>query len=245
MPPHNIFIAALGDFFSPRVLLVTLFSFILTIAVFALGITLLFGSTEMLASWFVATQDGLNQSIEQSWFLSLISLFFVTKMIVTVLFFFTSAFIVYVLFLVVFSTIVGFFSGYFIKEIGRIYYPEVEQKGMNFLVYLYILIKTIVVTLLLFVLLLPLALLPLVNLLLFVPIFYMFHKMLVLEVASALMNKEEYTLLKTRKSIELKGISMVCFFLTMIPFLGVLIYPYYVIIMSHFIFRETKNLRII
>ena len=245
MPPHNIFIAALGDFFSPRVLLVTLFSFILTIAVFIVGIALLFGSIESLASWFVATMDGLNQSIEQSWFLSLISLFFITKMIVTVLFFFTSAFIVYVLFLVIFSTIVGFFSGYFIKEIGKKYYPEVEQKEMNFLAYLYVLIKTIVVALLLFVLLLPLALLPLVNLLLFVPIFYMFHKMLVLEVASALMSMQEYTLLKTRKSIELKGISMVCFLLTMIPFFGVVIYPYYVIIMSHFIFRDAKNLCVV
>ncbi|MDD2383939.1 MAG: EI24 domain-containing protein [Sulfurospirillaceae bacterium] len=245
MTPHNIFISALGDFFSPRVLLITLFSFILTIAIFVLGIALLFGSVETLASWFVSTMDGLNQSIEQSWFLSLISLFFITKMIVTVLFFFTSAFIVYILFLIIFSTIVGFFSGYFIKEIGTKYYPEVEQKGMNFLAYLYILIKTIVVAVLLFIVLLPLALLPVVNLLLFVPIFYMFHKMLVLEVASALMNMQEYTLLKTRKSIELKGISIVCFFLTMIPFFGVVIYPYYVIVMSHFIFRETKNLRLL
>ncbi|MDD3342213.1 MAG: EI24 domain-containing protein [Sulfurospirillaceae bacterium] len=242
---HNIFISALGDFFSPRVLLVTLFSFILTIAVFVIGVALLFGSVETLATWFVSMMDGLNQSIEQSWFLSLISLFFVTKMIVTVLFFFTSAFIVYVLFLVVFSTIVGFFSGYFIKEIGTKYYPEVQQKGMSLFAYGYLLVKTLVISLVLFMVLLPLALLPLVNLLLFLPIFYMFHKMLVLEVASALMNQTEYTMLKTRKSIELKGISMVCFFLTMIPFFGVVIYPYYVIVMSHFIFRETKNLRVL
>lgn len=244
MMRHPIFIAALGDFFSPRVLLITLVSLILTLAVFIVGIMLLFGSVETLSSWFVTSLDGLNQSIEQSWFLSLISLFFITKMFVTILFFFTSAFVVYFLFLVVYSTIIGFFSGQIIKEIGEKHYAHIEQKSMSMFAYFYLIAKTIVIAFVFLIVLMPLFLIPILNFVLFIPIFYMFYKMLVLEVASACLDSKEYAQLKARKGVELKGIAFVCFLVTMIPFVGVVLYPYYVIAMSHFIYREVPSLRL-
>jgi len=239
----NIFALALGDTLSPRVLLVSLLSFVLTILVFIGAIWLLFGGMGALSAWIAQSLQSFEGSIEQSWFLSMISLIFITKTVVVILFFFTSAMVTYYLFLMVYSVIVGLFAGYFIKEIGSIYYPRVAFSGMGLISYLWIVLKTLLWTTLMFLLLFPLVFIPVLNFALLVPVFYLFHKLLVLDVASMLNSSEEYKELKRLYAGQMRGISLVCFGLTIIPFLGVVIYPYYVIVMSHFIFRKTEGLR--
>jgi len=95
------------------------------------------------------------------------------------------------------------------------------------------------------VLLFPLVFIPVLNFALLVPVYYLFHKLLVLDVASMLNSVEEYRELKRLYAGQMRGITLVCFALTVIPFLGVVIYPYYVIVMSHFIFRKTEAFRAI
>lgn len=239
----NIFTQALGDTLSPRVLLVSLLSFILTIAFFIGAVWLMFGGIGALSLWITQWLQGFEGNLEQTWLFSLVSLFLITKTIVGILLFLTSAIVIYYLFLMVYSVIVGLFAGYFIKEIGTRYYPSVHVKGIDLISYLWFVLKTILVTVILFILLLPLAFVPLLNFGLLFPVYYMFHKLLVLDVSSMLNSKDEYFRLKKECSGQLRGISLVCFALTLIPFLGVVIYPYYVIVMSHFIFRRTKEIR--
>lgn len=239
----NIFALALGDTLSPRVLLVSLLSFVLTILVFIGAIWLLFGGLGALSAWIAQSLQSFEGSLEQSWFLSMISLIFITKTVVAILFFFTSAMVTYYLFLMVYSVIVGLFAGYFIKEIGSIYYPRVAFSGMGLISYVWIVLKTLLWTTLMFLLLSPLVFIPVLNFALLVPVFYLFHKLLVLDVASMVNSSEEYKELKRLYAGQMRGISLVCFGLTIIPFLGVVIYPYYVIVMSHFIFRKTEGLR--
>lgn len=239
----NIFIASLGDFLSPRVLLVSLVSFILTIAFFLVSIFVLFGSIEALSVWFVGWMGGLEQSIEQNWLFSLVSLLFITKAIVGVLIFFTSAFVVYFLFLMVYSLIVGLFASYFIKEIGEKYYKDVSLEGISLLPYLWFIFKILLTGTVLFILMTPLVFVPVLNLLFFVPLYYMFHKMLVLDVSSSINSSGEYVKIKKIHGSPIKMISLVCFGLTLIPFIGVIIYPFYVIVMSHFLFQKTRELR--
>lgn len=239
----NIFALALGDTLSPRVLLVSLLSFVLTIVVFIGAIWLLFGGLGALSAWIAQSLQSFEGSIEESWFLSMISLIFITKTVVAILFFFTSAMVTYYLFLMVYSVIVGLFAGYFIKEIGSIYYPRVAFSGMGLISYVWIVLKTLLWTTLMFLLLSPLVFIPVLNFALLVPVFYLFHKLLVLDVSSMLNSSKEYKELKRLYAGQMRGISLVCFALTIIPFLGVVIYPYYVIVMSHFIFRKTESLR--
>ena len=239
----NIFTLALGDTFSPRVLLVSLLSFVLTIIVFIGAIWLLFGGVGALSAWIAQSLQSYEGSVEQSWFLSMISLIFITKTIMAIVFFFTSAMVVYYLFLMVYSVIVGLFAGYFIKEIGSLYYPSVAFRGMGLISYVWIVLKTLLWTMLMFLILSPLVFIPLLNFALLVPVFYLFHKLLVLDVASMINSSEEYKELKRANAGQMRGISLVCFALTIIPFLGVVIYPYYVIVMSHFLFRKTEGLR--
>jgi hypothetical protein len=242
-PQTNIFALSLGDTLSPRVLLISLVSFLLTIAFFIVLIWLTFGGIGALSVWITERLQGFEGQLEQTWLFSMVSLFVITKALIGILFFLTSAIVVYYLFLMVYSVIVGFFAGSFIKEIGKIYYPSVETKGISVLGYSWLVLKTLLVTGVLFILLLPLAFIPVLNFMLLLPVFYMFHKLLVLDVASMLNTKEEYVRLKGRYGGQMRGISLVCFALTLIPFFGVVIYPYYVIVMSHFLYRKTKEIR--
>lgn len=239
----NIFTLALGDTLSPRVLLVSLVSFILTIAFFIALIWLTFGGIGALSVWISEWLQGFEGHLEQTWLFSMVSLFVITKTLIGILLFFTSAIVVYYFFLMVYSVIVGLFAGYFIKEIGNVYYPGVEAKGISLVGYLGIVLKTLFITGILFVLLVPLAFIPVLNFMLLFPVFYMFHKLLVLDVSSMLNSKEEYATLKRRFAGQMRGISLVCFALTLIPFFGVVIYPYYVIVMSHFLYRKTREIR--
>lgn len=239
----NIFVLSLGDTLSPRVLLISLLSFILTIAFFIFAIWLMFGSIEALSLGIAHWLQSFEMRVEESWLLSLVSLIFITKTVVAILFFFTSAIVVYYLFLMVYSVIVGLFAGYFIQEVQSQYYPHVSLRGIGVTSYLWLVLKTLLMTLLLFVLLSPLVFIPLLNIGLLFPVYYMFHKLLVLDVASVLNSTHEYQALKRVHAGKMRGISLVCFALTIIPFLGVVIYPYYVIVMSHFLFRKTEELR--
>ena len=239
----SIFLSSLGDLFSSRVLLVSLFSFVLTIVFFVVTIFFLFGSIESLTQWFVAWMGSFEQTIEHNWLLGFISLIFITKAIVGILVVVTSTVVVYYLFLMVYSFIIGLFAGFFIKEIGQKYYPDVAMNGINLFSYLFFTSKTLLVGILLLIILFPLVFIPLLNLVLFIPVYYIFHKMLVLEVSAEVNVREEYLRLKKSYSSELRGLSLVCFGVTLVPILGVIIYPLYVIVMSHFIFQKTRELR--
>lgn len=234
---------ALGDTMSSRVLWVSFAAFLLTMAFFIVLIWGAFGGIGALSVWIAQSLQGLEGNLEQTWLFSVISLFVITKTLVGVLFFLTSTIVVYYFFLMVYSVMVGLFSGYFIKEIGTIYYPNVETKGIALTSYLWVTAKTLIVTVLLLIVLLPFAFIPVFNFILLIPVFYMFHKLLVLDVSSLLNSKEEYLNLKRRYAGSMRSLSLVCFAITLIPVLGVLIYPYYVIVMSHFIFQKTQELR--
>ncbi len=242
-PQTNIFILALGDSLSPRVLLISLVSFLLTLLVFIGAIWLLFGGMGALSLWLSESLQSFEGTLEQSWLFGFISLIFITKTLVSVLFFFTSAMVVYYLFLMVYSVIVGFFAGYFIGEIAKNYYPHVAFKGIGLLGYVGVMLKSLLVTTVLFILLSPLVFIPVFNFVLLLPVFYLFHKLLVLEISSMLNTKEEYKELKRLYAGQMRGISLLCFAMTFIPFVGVVMYPYYVIVMGHFIFRKTEALR--
>ena len=239
----NIFTQSLGDALSPKVLLVSLISALLTLLVFVIAIWLLFGGVGALSEWIAQSLQRFEGSVEDSWLLGAVSLVVVTKTLVSIIFIFTSAMVVYYLFLVVYSLIVGFFAGAFIKEIGAQYYQHIELRGMGLLSYGWLVAKTVILMIAMFFLLSPLLFVPMLNFVFLMPIFYLFHKLLVLDVASMLNTNEEYMMLRKKESGGMRSVSFVCFLLTLIPFLGVIAYPYYVIVMSHYLFRRTEALR--
>lgn len=239
----TIFIRALGDVFAPKVLWASLFSFLLTFAFFVGALWVLFGGVDALLVSMTQWLEGVEAGLEHNWLLSFFSLVVIAKTLVSVLFFLSSAMAVYYLFLMVYSIIMGFFAGVFIKEIGARYYPSLDYYGIGMTHYTWVLLKTLLVSLVLLVLFSPLMFVPLLNMLLLVPVFYLFHRLLVLEIVSVLNTKEEYALIQTRFGAQTRLVSALCFAMTLIPIVGVIIYPYYVIVMSHFVYGKTAEMR--
>jgi hypothetical protein len=240
--PH-IFITSLKDALAPNVLWVTLFSFVATILFFVFTIWAIFGGLESLTLFVEAWVQGFENGLEQNWLLKFLSFVVIAKTLIMILFFLSSAMVVYYLFLMVYSIIVGFFAGFFIKEIARHYYPQVSFKGMALTRYVWLLLKAICVTALLFLLFSPLLFIPFLNVMLLIPVFYLFHKLLVLEVASVVHSYEEYQKIQKSYGGHSRALSALCFALTLIPVIGVVIYPYYVIVVSHFLLGKTQSLR--
>lgn len=239
----EIFFTAMKDAFSPNVLWVSILSFFATILFFIGVIWLVFGGVDSLTLLVGEWVGQYEASLEENWLLSFLSFVVVAKTLIMVLFFLSSAMVVYYLFLMVYSIIVGFFAGYFIKEIAQTYYPQVSFKGIGLTRYLWILLKVMALTLLLFVLFSPVVFIPVLNIMLLIPVFYLFHKMLILEVASVVHSYEEYIQIQKRYGAQSRALSALCFALTLIPVVGVLIYPYYVIVVSHFLLGKTETLR--
>ena len=238
-----IFIRALGDVLAPKVLWATLVSCLLTLSFFILVVWVLFGGLDASMVYMTQWLQGIEAGLEHNWLLSFFSLVLVAKTLVSVLFFLSSAMAIYYLFLMVYSIFMGFFAGVFIKDIGERYYPSLKLYGLSLSYYGWVLVKTLLVSLLLLVVFSPLMFIPLLNMLLLIPVFYLFHRLLVLEIVSVLSTKEEYALIQNRFGAQTRLVSALCFAMTLIPIIGVLIYPYYVIVMSHFVYGKTQELR--
>jgi len=243
MSTPEIFIRALGDVFAPKVLWASLFSLLLTLAFFVGTLWALFGGVDASLVYMTQWLEGVEAGLEHHWLLSFFSLVVIAKTLVSILFFLSSAMAVYYLFLMVYSIFMGFFAGVFIKDIGERYYPSLQHHGIGMGHYVWVLVKTVLVSLLLLVLFSPLMFVPLLNILLLIPVFYLFHRLLVLEIVSVLNTKAEYALIQKRFGAQTRLVSALCFAMTLIPIVGVIIYPYYVIVMSHFVYGKTQDLR--
>ena len=239
----SLFITSLKDTLKPSVLWVSLFSLFATICLFVVGIWFIFGGLESLGQLIAQWLQNFENNLEKSWLLSVLSLVMIAKTVAMVLFFVTSAMVTYYLFLMVYSIIVGFFAGYFIKEIAQSYYPHLALKGLSLFSYMVLLIKFVLLSVVLFILLSPLLFVPLLNFMFLIPVFYLFHKLLVLEVVSVVCDNKEYKEIQKIYSGQSRIVSALCFALTFIPVVGVVIYPYYVIVMSHFVLSRTAALR--
>lgn len=240
--PH-IFTLSIKDSFSPSVLWISLFSFVATLIFFAASVYGLFGGVEALSLEVAQWIEGFEGRLENNWLFGFLSFIVIAKTLIMALFFLSSAMVVYYLFLMVYSVFVGFFAGYFIKEVAQRYYPRVQFLGLSLPYYLWTLFKVILLTVVLFIVFSPLLFIPLLNIMLLIPVYYMFHKLLVLEVASSIFSKVEYERLQKKFGGQNRALSALCFALTLIPVVGVIIYPYYVIVMSHFLLGKAEELR--
>ncbi len=248
----KVFLQAINDFFSKEVLYVSLVSFILTVfAVFGLFYLLSFLGSEISTQLLLYVQGADGEQLfatlkgQLSEYAILEFLFGINffAYLLDFIIFLNLLLLFYLSFLMLYSIIIGFIAPVLIKRIQKRYYPEVELKGIKLLPSLWFYLKTITVTLLLLFIFLPLFFIPAINFLALLPLYYFFHKALVFDVSSVLNDYEEYRKLSKVNWFNLKFQTFVCFLLSLVPVIGIVIYPFYIITLSHTLFGETKQLR--
>ncbi len=141
--------------------------------------------------------------------------------------------------------VVGFFTPKIVKEIQKRHYPHIKLTNQNFTlsnsVFMYLKVFFIFFTLLLITL--PLAVIPGINLaVLYIPFYYLFHNFLVLDVGSSIVSKDEFlSIVKSNKTL-FRSTTLTLYLVSLIPFSGILLQVFYVIVISHEFFMKKEEL---
>jgi len=248
MPSRNIELSAFDDFLSLRVLLFSIISLVLTFLLFMAIFSFLYSSYsgEYDIDFFKSVENITHDIFVFMEAYPLFSFIIEHKIIMLLLhylIYFGVGLLFYYLFVAFYSFIISFFIIYFISYLQKKYYTDVKLEGIGIVSTTFFYLKSILITIILFVIFSPAYIIPALNLLIFVPIYYFFHKTLVYDVSSVINTKREYKKIKKVNGAELKARTGFCFLLTLIPVFGILLYPYYFLYIGHYLLRETRELR--
>ncbi|MCH5336460.1 MAG: EI24 domain-containing protein [Campylobacter sp.] len=226
---------SLKDFFTLKFLKYSLVPFI--VSFIFLGIFAFFGFS-LLLEYFNSIFGEGNGLL--AWFYS----FAIVHFFIGVLSFLLTSFIFVFasVFLAIFIT--SFLTPYIAKEINNKYYHhEVKNKISSFKIFFcmfLILIKFIGF----FALATLLLLMPFINLFVYyVVIYYLFHKLLVLDVASSVLDRDEFEIFNSTLSpLEFKFSTLCFYIISSVPLLGILLQVFFVIFLTHLFYQKTLKL---
>lgn len=144
--------------------------------------------------------------------------------------------------------IIGFLTPKILALIHKKHYPELELEAGygNLMNTLYVFVKSFFIMIILFIVLIPLYFIPLFNIIImFVPFYYFFHKMLNFDVTSTIMSKEQYAVIYTQKKDNIRLKTFLLYTISLIPFVAFFIAIFYIIYLGFTYFdilNEKKEL---
>ena len=163
------------------------------------------------------------------------------------------SFVVYTLgsfFVLLFSIIValfiiGFLTPHILAIVRDRHYEGCAIKGFDHVgAMLLFFLKTFLIMLLLLIVLMPLYFIPLVNVVAFnLPFYYLFHKLMVYDVASTVCTKEEYKQIMYFKGTAIRMKTLMLYLISLVPFAALFGSVFYVIYLGHTFFTEALTLR--
>lgn len=149
--------------------------------------------------------------------------------------------IVAVMYLSIFTTllIVGFMTPWLVEIVRRRHYPQERTHGFGTVgSVLWHFIVTFGVMVLLFILLLPFYFIPLLGLLVIhIPFYYLFHRLLNYDVASTICSQEEFALRMRTQGATIRLHTLWMYLTTLIPFGALFAMLFYVLFLAHYYFR--------
>jgi len=243
----NLFSVSNSDFFTPSMLMVTLAPVAI---IFAISIFFGMFLGENLISYSISYVGDLlnldfnNLIADDSFFSFLKHLSFLTSIFE----FFAYIIIIYVswnLALIVGMIILGFFAPFIISTVQKRHYSEIELQGdLTVLSTIMLSVRILATTAVVAILGLVFFWIPVVNgIFFYLAFFYMFDKMLILDVSGEINTKDETKSILKNNRFRTKKHSVILYILSNIPFIGLLIQTYTLIYMSHYFFLETKEIR--
>jgi hypothetical protein len=142
-------------------------------------------------------------------------------------------------------SIVGLFAPYVIGIIQKRHYKEIELKGdLSIANTLFKTVKIIGQVAIFAILGFIFFWIPVINFIFFyIAFYYMFDKMLILDVGAEINTKEELEQILKKNRFRIKKHSFGLYLLNNIPVIGILFQIYTIIYMSHFYMIETKRVR--
>ena len=142
-------------------------------------------------------------------------------------------------------TAITFLTPFILKNIHNKHYPDIEMKGYDNIFWSILKIfRWFIIMLGMFLLFIPFYFIPILNVIMFnLPMYYFFHKILTYDVASNICTKNEYKKIMFFAGTEVRIKTFVLYLFSLIPFAILFTGVFYIILMGHTYFRETKELR--
>jgi len=141
--------------------------------------------------------------------------------------------------------LVGFFTPYIVAEVQKRHYPNIERKAtVPMTDYIIFMLKKFGLFILFFFISLPFYFIPIVNIVAVnAPFYYLFHSLLTRDVAGEILDKEEMKSIFKRAKWRIAATTFILYLLSLIPLVGTFGQVFFVITLSHQLFRETAKLR--
>ncbi len=253
----GIIILSIKDLFSPQMLKIAFLPFIVTLLVvyFAffsiadMGLDTLQNTTLQIQTQESSIQNGVtttentNQTYTGYWILDFLLKYSITSWIVGFLVYTIGSFAVLWVSLFIALIVVGFLTPSILRNLQQKYYPSVKLDGYGDVISsVLFLIKSIFMMIFFFIVLAPLYFIPIINIIAInIPFYYFFHKMLHFDIGSTLVSKEEHKNLKNKYSFSFRMQTLFLYFLSMIPFVALILPVFYIIYLGHTYMDKLKD----
>jgi hypothetical protein len=251
----QIIALSVKDFFTKPMLKIAILPLVFTLIIMLIFFYSAAGyGFDSLHVFIQESQNGQTITIEQDapfyyiWATTFITFLFkysITSWLVGFLFYTIGT--IFVMMFSVFLTviIIGFLTPQILKVLHKRHYSNLQMNGFGSLLSpLWVLFKSAIVMVLLFILFIPLYFIPVVNIIaLNFPFYYFFHKLLNHDVASTILNEDEYFLIHGKKAMAFRFRTLLLYFLSMIPSIMLFTAVFYIIYLGHAYFIELQKLR--
>ncbi|NOQ31105.1 MAG: hypothetical protein GQ570_08295 [Helicobacteraceae bacterium] len=256
----NLLTISLKDFTNPKIIRIAILPFIVTsIVMYLLFFTVANKTIEALGNSTIQTtssssyvdQNGythtekVDETYSGSSIIDFLMKHAITSYLISFFVYTVGSFLILLLSIFISIIVIGFLTPHILGIIQKEHYPQIEFKGFgNIFISLLYLLKTFIVMILLFLLLTPLYFIPLINMVVInLPFWYFFHKLLIFDVGSTLNTKEEYDQIVYFNSSSLKLKTLSLYLLSLVPFVILFTSVFYIVYIGHSFFNESKKLR--
>lgn len=233
-----LLVRALRDYMSPSVLGASFVALVVPLVL--LGLAIGFGGTHLWdALQALEAGEPLAAQALPGW-LEVFLAYSIVQWVVITLFYLLGGVLALLLSVIIALIVIGFFTPWLVRLVQKRHYPTLSlPQGLPVAVVIKESIGIFGKFLGLLALSLVLLAFPFVNIAaLHVPFFYLFYRILMLDVGSALLDASGYEVFKATHRSSTLAISLVCFALSLIPFVGLFLQPLFVLYFTHYMFQN-------
>lgn len=259
MLKRNLLLLSIHDFFTREIMKIAFFPFLLTLIVLYIlffvgadmGFEQLQHSTLHVEQSQTTITDGVphteqfSETAEGSGIMDFLLKYSLTSWLISFLLYTVGSLFVLLLSIVISLTIIGFLTPAILKVVQRRHYPDVEMIGHgNIATIGWHFLKSLFVMSLLLFLLIPFYFIPIVNIVAInLPFYYFFHRLMVFDVVSTIMTKDEYARIHIADANTIRLKTLVLYLVSLIPFAILFANAFYVIYLGHDLFVRLRALR--
>lgn len=253
----NIILLSIKDLFSAKMLKFSILPFILSIIVlYALFFWLIGVGLDGIITNIETTQTTMQNGVldtqsqsftfEGSSIINFLVNYTLKSWIASFLIYIIGAFAAIYASVFVAVIIIGFLTPYILKELHLRHYNEITlSDGSNIIFTLFSTLKYLTIMIGLFILLIPFYFIPFLNIVAInLPLYYFFHKMLLLDVSSTICTNEEAKKIEFFNKNSLRVKTLVLYLISLIPFGIFFTSVLFIIYLGHTYFLEVKKLRV-